>query len=1542
MKFDDVAGMLGAKQLVGGEGFEYGDWSPNLIKTLILGDRYSYVEYHVPVRGQKYKKITGKVEIPDSSPLRVFNYKNFGALEEIYISHRILGATPDPEQAVQSVVRKLNSGAGGRISRIWVGTEEAPVDSLIDSAIQTRTQAGDYISRISDLINVEGHLFLAHSESYNYLTKYTLVPNVYSADMQGGKLESLLRELNPEKRESSSGGLGNSALDAMVEWDQGNASVYAELHSYIEGVTELPEGSEKNSLIQAIVAKLPPFQDVKSVSELPAYHVLRKMPENYPGGVPLEQCSGRGIFGGPTIEDERVHHYSTLLPLIMGEGNPLEFEDVSLLEGLNALKSSFEDSDEDDWEDEGSYDDDIEEETTLPPPPPPPTQGADINDVELTKAILNLYRGQISGTVNTILDSYDKIFASGYEVITPYGILTEGRNGHGDVRFVDAANAAHPRGLNFFLDAAWSIINGYMNLTPVPNRNISEIAEIVINGHTSKNPNVQYSGNLYFPFKMLEYAYGRKHSTGEVDSYQPHSAAKLWRDYRHQEVEKSLTALFSKVILAALISSENAESEDLYSSNEARRVVDSTLAQVSTVFRTVVMISEFDDKSNVPAKIKIRILDPYGLVPTDRNIGEEVIRQGASGFTGADPMSVTPIRDGDYVEFEFESNHTLSSVEPLFAYRILRTLMEEQGKTPSWENRIIGLDSNGRVLTADSPGIELNKTLTHYTLAGSRSGKGVHTLEEVSGVFFSGKALGYLDNKPDIGALMKHINPNGFVVNGGNCIHNPKDGTDTFGAFVYLPDEKIPNLPDYVAEVVKTARTGGEGHAGTLIYVRALMLLMGIIAGRALSSDLSKLGGEEGIVIVADELNNVTGPLTSFIKMSREKNLAGLAYHKEWVAYHKDGEGTTDAKGKPKPFKASMDKPSPYAMWFTTFYQTLRDSAEFMVGRMRNAGLQNSEARRSDIFILGQENMKFASSYEDVSKMFAKRNLGRNGVNSGSYDDDNILPTILTPASADAFLGYHSSLTNLMAQQVKESPAYKKLDISARNFGYLASYTSDRDKAWEGDLSVARKAKYFKPALIFSEGGEDKYYWTNAVNNVWKSNEDGNVFDISEQVRESNDDGNGNLHPGIGFMGYLEMAGVGPQDAAVPLQRMSDIADYVVGLMGYPGTWQEFVKDFRPEWLFSVQDVSSAITGEAEFSLDRASLREFVDLYPELFDGAKVLPRGVDLGKGFLDLDEDSSDQKQASPQESPKTFEQGTPVGKQPDITPFNVNTPAGFAQAAQEFLGVAESSYQQPDFSGTGFVAPVANQPMPTVDWQARINPNTFSPATYMQDIINDMAAFVGGWGNLRTVQIVGDMVALNGVTYQPQIQPGPWEQGLPAYIVMSVRSGNLARLLPWRIIRKTPVTGLSFDSPSYITDVMYPDLGWSKNVTVDQLFTTYGNMRTLNIRDRMFQRHNFKQYPDRNDIFYGGYLSDRLANMAVRGMSTATRKSFGYVGDSWKRSDLTGWGKTWRIGAGITGGIAVGAATVATGIGGKLLRSARNSLFGLRSSLRESRDL
>lgn len=1535
MKFDDVAGMLGAKQLVGGEGFEYGDWSPNLIKTLILGDRYSYVEYHVPVRGQKYKKITGKVEIPDSSPLRVFNYKNFGALEEIYISHRILGATPDPEQAVQSVVRKLNSGAGGRISRIWVGTEEAPVDSLIDSAIQTRVQASDYTSRISDLINVEGYLFLAHSESYNYLTKYTLVPNVYSADMQGGKLESLLRELNPEKREASSGGLGNSALDAMVEWDQGNASVYAELHSYIEGVTELPEGSEKNSLIQAIVAKLPPFQDVKSVSKLPAYHVLRKMPENYSGGVPLEQCSGRGIFGGPTIEDERVHHYSTLLPLIMGEGNPLEFEDVSLLEGLNALKSSFEDSDEDDWEDEGSYDDDIEEEFTLPPPPPPPTQGADINDVELTKAILNLYRGQISGTVNTILDSYDKIFASGYEVITPYGILTEGRNGHGDVRFVDAANAAHPRGLNFFLDAAWSIINGYMNLTPVPNRNISEIAEIVINGHTSKNPNVQYSGNLYFPFKMLEYAYGRKHSTGEVDSYQPHSAAKLWRDYRHQEVEKSLTALFSKIVLAALISQGLADSEDQYSSEESRNLIDQTLSNVSSVFRTVILISEFDDKSSIPAKIKIRILDPNHTIPTDVNLGELIIKQGASGYTGFDPLSFNPVRNGEYVEFEFESNHTLSSVEPLFAYRILRTLME-QGKTPSWDNRIIGLDSNGNILTADAPGINLNQTLTHYTQAGSRSGKGVHTLEEVSGVFFSGKALAYLDNKPDIGALMKFINPNAFVVNGANHSYNPETGTDTFGSFADLPNETLPNLPSYVAEVLGSTRVNST--VGTVIYVRALMLLMGIISARTFSSDLSKLGGEEGLVLVVDELNTVIDSFSQFLSESRREHLAGRSYHREWVSYHRNGEGTTDAKGNPKPFKSSMDKPSPYSMWFTTYYRLLKESVAFVNGRLRNAGIANSEAMRSDIFILGQQKMNFVVSSDDVSSMFAERNVLRTGAGSRVENEDGILPTLLTPAKADAFLGYHSGYPQLLAQTRKDSKSHGKLDANARNFGYVGNYdTSTRDKAWSGDLAVANGAKYFKPALIFSEGGEDKYYWSNAAKHVWQSNREGNTFNIVDQVREANDDGNGNLHPGVGFMGYLEMAGVGPQDAANTLQRMSDIANYVVGQMGYPGTWQEFVKDLRPEWLFSVQDVSSAVIGETPFSLERPALQEFRDLYPDLFEGAMVLAPGSDIGGGFLDFGSDDE-----STTEVVDPFDQGTPVGTQPDISPFNVNTPQGFIKAAEAYSGQASGAYQQPDFSGTGFVAPVANQPMPTVDWQARINPNTFSPATYMQDIINDMAAFVGGWGNLQTVQVVGDMVALNGVTYQPQIQPGPWEQGLPAYIVMSVRSGNMARLLPWRIIRKTPVTGLSFDSPSYITDVMYPDLGWSKNVTVDQLFTTYGNMRTLNIRDRMFQRHNFKQYPDRNDIFYGGYLSDRLANMAVQGMSTATRKSFGYVGDSWKRSDLTGWGKTWRIGAGITGGIAVGAATVATGIGGKLLRSARNSLFGLRSSLRESRDL
>lgn len=85
--------------------------------------------------------------------------------------------------------------------------------------------------------------------------------------------------------------------------------------------------------------------------------------------------------------------------------------------------------------------------------------------------------------------------------------------------------------------------------------------------------------------------------------------------------------------------------------------------------------------------------------------------------------------------------------EILFAHKLYST----ENVRPSLTNAVIGLKMDGRPYDLNL--IETGKMLTTI-LAGSRSGKGVMTMGLLASLFGAGGSVVYLDNKPDIGAML--------------------------------------------------------------------------------------------------------------------------------------------------------------------------------------------------------------------------------------------------------------------------------------------------------------------------------------------------------------------------------------------------------------------------------------------------------------------------------------------------------------------------------------------------------------------------------------------------------------------------------------------------------------------------------------------------------------------------------------------------------------------------------------------------------------------
>jgi len=80
--YDDTIKALGGHYITDGDGTDYGTWTPNTVKTLIIAHDGVYVERHGKKKGE-LKRAAAKPSSTSKSPLRAFSHKQFGALETI-------------------------------------------------------------------------------------------------------------------------------------------------------------------------------------------------------------------------------------------------------------------------------------------------------------------------------------------------------------------------------------------------------------------------------------------------------------------------------------------------------------------------------------------------------------------------------------------------------------------------------------------------------------------------------------------------------------------------------------------------------------------------------------------------------------------------------------------------------------------------------------------------------------------------------------------------------------------------------------------------------------------------------------------------------------------------------------------------------------------------------------------------------------------------------------------------------------------------------------------------------------------------------------------------------------------------------------------------------------------------------------------------------------------------------------------------------------------------------------------------------------------
>lgn len=1129
------------------EGSQHPTWSPNNLRGLfIFDDCVAGLTYVRPSKKANttvfMKPLKAKQDSGGTAPIRFLQARNFNGLQFLVVSRNaLLPGTSQKRKVNIQDIHKWFGGNANRLSHLIVlggnlppeqqelftnpfVTEEEP--HYLASLLLSKVAPDPYYDPAELLYNdLHVHELYGDTAYYGEVSDDPfklgiLSPQYYALDTKEGALGQYFATLkNPTTVDEGTSEASDTDIDTDTattpelednpEWDAKVDALLDALHT--KNITKLhklvmknlaayaapPNASCDNPVWKRLCGVKMPNQGSSWDGRYPIVH---------PGNLLEFRASLDKAWGSDVLEGfgkVTKDNYLTLLTRRLEGSTPIADKDSA---------ADIRDSDTTDTTTSSEND----------------TKNNPDND-----KVVEFYLPVIKGRVEHLMAGYDKIFASGYEVKKPYGVLDLDGTVHRVVR------GQHVTERSPFSQGFARELSGNFPETDLT-RTLPGIASRVLTAGKS----------VYLPLKMLEFATG-SHGPKNSSSTAFSDTGEDWKKYRDR-LEKEVLKIFERLVL---ICTENKSFEDATS----LETLDDVKKRVEMLYQslcTCVLVSAYDTVNDTPVRVKVRILHP--TLKVEGNPVQKTLE--AFGQSGSKVNSVVhpPEMDEEpnawkFYDFTHEPNGQLSMVEPVFAYTLLDVL-KSRGEKVSSKNILLGLSADERAVGSKELGF--NARAFHAIIAGSRSGKGVLTQAVLAGNLLAQRPIFLVDNKPDMASMLRYYSSKVFAINGSNLGTNNGEGTDMFGAFNgyagYM--EGLAKVPDYLPANYRNY----SGMLGRMAHLRGVQLVMGILLARMNTSVHDQLGGSDGILAIFDELSVSNGELSAFIQ-EVQTNAAPLQFSE------------TSAKGI-----------SEYNLWLSTVYKSL--SVSCTEGKTAtNAGFKNGEASRSDVFVITQDPLVLGDSY----KVFPQLNKTRPGFTGrdAKFNEDGALEALIFLTQADALVGYHDQKQYLQ-QASPDSKAYGKLSAHARMFGYLSDYSADterilRDNPKATALPLADKAKYFRPGLIYAKGGRNDPPWRNMVDNVWRSSLGLSEADIASLEQKYSDPNNPAENvKGIGFEGFLEEGGLSRDQMAAALDQSGIIAQRAVTKLGYPGTWEEFLVDLRPEWVFTPTDLYEAFRSD--------------------------------------------------------------------------------------------------------------------------------------------------------------------------------------------------------------------------------------------------------------------------------------------------------------------------------------------------------------------------
>lgn len=1164
---------------------------------------------------------------------------------------------------------------------------------------------------------------------------------------------------------------------------------------------------------------------------------------------------------------------------------------------------------------------------------------------ELEEAISRYYAQYCNGVIQELLKRYTALFSSGYEVNKPAGILSK----DGIVKVSGSSRVVSEDTVS--TTKMYSLVKSNLDFEELDTRSIVGIANAIYDNYTKGNTKI-----LYFPNKMLEFAYGLCAPTGEnqnsLNTYTKHSDANNWSKYKSNELEKAVKALVKRSTVGFIM---NIMEGDDYRSKGVTDRLGNFLIYLQACLSLCVIFTEYKtgniNGEHEVASFKLRICDPEGHL-IGRDLTPSLLQDAFMGGVGKVPFSYPPRVENDVclVEYAHEFNHDMAQATPLFAYKALES-MKEQGMELSFQNLILGMAENGSILKGSSSGVNLTKNLTHNICAGSQAGKGVMTLNILASGIASNKNIFYLDDKPDMASLLKYLAPNMAVINGSDI----QPGYDAFNQWQNLP----LNVPDEVVEAFNVNPNWAD--LGDLIYMRTLKLIIALLMVRGSGHIDACFGGEEGILLVADEFSNFQRRYMSMLS-SLTSILPPVTIEKARKSVEEDKMSETE-------FKRVYNNAGYYAL---SYLNSMMADVEYLKAK-KDAGYDPLETARSDVFVIGQTLERGMFDYEEFKETFTKssasgryKSIDAKGVTKGSFSvgEQSIPFNLVNFKTADAFFGRNmdDGRDKYLAQTNRQSKARGRLDDKASNFAYMSTFSeTTRKKIVHGseseNINLANNCTYFKPFLILNSSGENDECVKKMFNRVQK-----NAGISPEELISINPSYNdpSRINEAIGFIDYISMAGI--NDAKGVLEKSANILNHLVqNVLHYPGNWYQFVTDFSPEWLFTIRDVVDAVeTGNCALfnPMTNPILQEYVDFNPDRFggefeDATTQSERVMDeffytdgTQEDFSDLeamqkfenerlgdfmgDNDSLHEDEEfdfsedndsfyEPLRESEITETGTETNTEPDpdvdrvldlinqLRALGVNVAVDQGQSTNN---VQEPIYQQTEPTSFG-------EEFERIDYQEDI----MSLEALMNVITNDVINKFGGLERFTSFKVIGGSIIVNGYYYRCRIKD-IYARNIPYDIRRDINSGNISKLFNYTaLFSMVHLRDLEFDSLSFTYDYVSNQLGYGNSISVDKFFNNFRYLQVLTIGNKKFTRDNYIQQANGEDIFYKPKRSTVIADAAESYMSKFGNNSWTFTRNLASNRNCN---RVLRV-AGVVGGATVSAVAGTAVLGSKATRKA-----------------